>query len=370
VTDSNTLFDSLDDMLSIEAMSRLEGRTVTCVEVTTWNPPKYHAYSGCEFLKVRTSARDHIRRYVVKRTSDAIDIIRRLSEDVGCRERLIWQHGLLDRLPAEVASPIVACATNNDGCALLMRDVEEPLQRLERWRPEGLYQLNLDEISTVVGALTAMHARFYADPLLSDPALGLCSARQLFTWNSPNSLERHAAQEHWFVMGLRAGWDRLDRLDAPDVVAGIRALHSDPTPFLNALARFPSTLVHGDPRRENIGLTGDNTSRIVLIDWQFASAQPPAVDLAWLLCFYGPSPVAKESVIDLYRDQLALRLGIRFDAHAWEHQLRLALLGQCLRMFAGMLNNAYNSEDSAVRAAWLGHLPWWTEQARIGLQCL
>jgi hypothetical protein len=108
----------------------------------------------------------------------------------------------------------------------------------------------------------------------------------------------------------------------------------------------------------------------VLIDWQFASAQPPAVDLAWLVCFYGPSPVTKERVIELYRERLALRLGDWFDGNVWDHQLRLALLGQCLRIFAGTLNDAYNSEDPAVRAAWQGHLPWWTEQARIGLQCL
>ena len=50
--------------------------------------------------------------------------------------------------------------------------------------------------------------------------------------------------------------------------------------------------------------------------------------------------------------------------------LRLALLGQCLRILEGILNDAYNSEESALRAAWLGYLPWWTEQVRIGLECL
>jgi hypothetical protein len=41
-----------------------------------------------------------------------------------CRKRLIWHHSLLDRLLADVASPMVAWATDNDGCALLMCDVE------------------------------------------------------------------------------------------------------------------------------------------------------------------------------------------------------------------------------------------------------
>jgi hypothetical protein len=35
-----------------------------------------------------------------------------------------------------------------------------------------------------------------------------------------------------------------------------------------------------------------------------------------------------------------------------------------------MLNNAYNSEDPEVRAAFLHLLPWWTEQARLGLKSL
>lgn len=49
-------FASLEAMLSIEAIGALEERTVSGVEVDSWTPRQYHAFSGCDFLKVRSSA--------------------------------------------------------------------------------------------------------------------------------------------------------------------------------------------------------------------------------------------------------------------------------------------------------------------------
>ncbi len=368
---------SLEAMLSIDALSALEGRPVMGVDVEQWTPPPYHAASGSEFLKVRSTTPNGSSHYVVKRTSFATDIIRRLTDDYDCRERLIWQHGLFDRLPARIESPTLACAPDGEGWALLMRDVNESLQRLERWRPGGLYSLNLDEICAVVDALVEMHARFYADPALQDPVLGLCTMRQLFAWSSTDNLEQHAGSFHdmrngWepVVDRLREGWTLLDRLETHDVIVGLRELHVDPRPFLDALGRFPSTLVHGDPRRENIGLTAHEAPHLVLIDWQFVSALPPAVDLAWLLNHYGPSAVPEEVVISRYREQLAHRLGDRFDQAEWEPQLRLALLGQCLRALPLMLYSAYKAENHEIRAAFQRLLPWWCEQAHLGLMWL
>src|SRR5262245_14357855 len=71
---------------------------------------------------------------------------------------------------------------------------------------------------------------------------------------------------------------------------------------------------------------------MVLIDWQLASAQPPAVDLAWLLQSFALVVTAsKEEIIAEYREQLAARLGARFDESTWEQQLQLGCLGQCVR---------------------------------------
>jgi thiamine kinase-like enzyme len=150
------------------------------------------------------------------------------------------------------------------------------------------------------------------------------------------------------------------------VAGALRELHADPTPFEKALARYPSTLVHGDPKRENVGLIDSPTRGIVLIDWQFASAQPPAVDLAW----YGPSTVPHDRVIDQYQARLAHRLGALFEDSEWEPQLRLALLGQCIRQMGAQVDMAYNHQNPIVRDMFRANLPWWCHQARAGLKWL
>ena len=114
---------------------------------------------------------------------------------------------------------------------------------------------------------------------------------------------RHAALPHPLLRFLREGWDMLDKMDVPDVAAAVRALHADPRPFVNTLARYPLTLAPGDLRPENIGLTSGAVRRTVLIDWQQVSAQPPVVDLAWLLNFFEPMEVSKEDIIEQYREQ-------------------------------------------------------------------
>jgi len=197
-----------------------------------------------------------------------------------------------------------------------------------------------------------------------------CTAPQLYTSLGPDAAEREAASPRFFPKLLRTGWSLLDSLDAPEVAAPIRQLLADPRPIVDALSRFPATLAHGDPGRANLGLTRGAVSRLVLIDWQFASAQPPAVDLAWFLYFGRPMETSREIVIAYYRDQLATRLGGCFDPIAWDAQLQLALLGQCLRHFGLMLYHAHHGETDEVRANFRAQLPWWCEQARAGIELL
>jgi hypothetical protein len=122
MTEGHTSFDSLESMLSHEAMSTLEHRSVVRVEIDQWRPG-FGAVSGCEFRKVRSHGQGGVRRYVVKRSAYASDMVRRLTDDQRGREQLIWQFGVLDPLPAEVDCPPVGSARDGDGWALLMRDV-------------------------------------------------------------------------------------------------------------------------------------------------------------------------------------------------------------------------------------------------------
>src|SRR5262249_16843938 len=76
-----------------------------------------------------------------------------------------------------------------------------------------------------------------------------------------------------------AGWDTFFELVPRDVGLAVRAVHDDPRPLGRALEQFPSTLLHGDAKLENLGGSGDKT---VLIDWgELTGFGPAEVDVAW-----------------------------------------------------------------------------------------
>jgi thiamine kinase-like enzyme len=67
-----------------------------------------------------------------------------------------------------------------------------------------------------------------------------------------------------------------------DVAERVLACVAHPGPLAAALRRAygGTTLVHGDLRDDNLGFAGD---RVVLIDWDLATAGTPTVDFAWYL---------------------------------------------------------------------------------------
>ena len=89
----------------------------------------------------------------------------------------------------------------------------------------------------------------------------------------------------------------LTRVD-PELADLLVALANDPAPLCAALARYPQTLVHGDPRLANLGLRRRPRPGVVLLDWHFAGPSAPAVDLAWYLTTVGHRlPVSRETTI-------------------------------------------------------------------------
>ena len=78
------------------------------------------------------------------------------------------------------------------------------------------------------------------------------------------------------------GWEAFAELVPADVAGAVLALAADPGPLADALlaAHGGATLIHGDLRDDNLGFDGD---RIVLIDWDLATAGTPTVEFAWYL---------------------------------------------------------------------------------------
>jgi hypothetical protein len=328
-------FASLEAMLSEEAMSELEERTVSTVTVQRWTPPALRAASGNHLLRVESGTASGERHaYIVKRITPERDLLMRLSCDTDCRERLVWQHGLLDGLPDEVWSPVVASAIDGTGWAVLMHDVTESLVVTTNRRAEGWMPLSDTTAAFGFRALAALHAAFYEAEELRNPALKLCSLYHSYACLSPAAAQRESDGGEPVLTQILDGWAQLEHMVPGDIARAIRGLQADPTPLCNALERYPRTLVHGDARVDNLAFSYAPRPRLTLLDWQFVGALPPALDMLWLLNSFSLMdilPMTRQAAIDLYTGELARRLGPRFSDSWWQPQLELAMVGQFLR---------------------------------------
>jgi hypothetical protein len=329
-----------------------------------------HAASGSGLEAIETNGGDGP-RFVLKRVSPQWDWIMRATDDRMGREALAWTSGLLDRLPPEAAHPIIACARDGAGWAILMRDVSGAL-----FPPHDPYTglpMTAAEDARILDALAAMHASFWDDAETASPAQGFCTPEARYRAFSPETGRCEATGSDFYPRIIREGWDLLPSLVDPGIADLVAGLADDPTPLTAALARYPQTVVHGDPRPPNLGLHHNDTGvpRVVLLDWQFVGPGAPAVDLAWYLYTSGPGrPHAPNAVIGCYRQCLARRLGPRFSDDWWRPQLELSLLGQMLRCAQDMAWAAVRHESASVRQWASAELTWWSNQAKAGSRWL
>jgi hypothetical protein len=355
---------TLEMMLAPETLTRVSREPIDSVRHAPFTGG--HSASGSTFLSVETND-GRGPRFIVKRSSPTSDWIVRATADELGREVLVWTSGLLDRLPSEIVHPVIACACDEGGWAILMRDVSDVLIP----DPMGTSPISRADHRRYIDALAALHVAFWNEKVMIDPALGYCSPAHLYTALSPETGRREIDHPNDVVSWLREGWDVFWTLVEPDVGALLRQLFQDPEPLCAALARFPQTLVHGDPRAANIGIVREPTPRVVLIDWHFVGLSTPGVDISWYLWSCGSRhPVARETTIAWYRDRLAHRLGSDFDETWWRPQLELSLLGQLMRGGWGSAWDAVHDPSATVRAWNREDLVWWSERARAGARWL
>ena len=355
---------SLDELLAPQTISRLAEHSIRSVRRVPFVGG--HSASGSEFLGVETNG-GHGPRFVVKLSSPACDWIVRGTADCRGREVLVWTSGLLDRLPPEITHPVIACARDQEGWAILMHDVSAQLLP----DPMGISPLNEADHRRYLDALAALHATFWEKPETADPTLGYCSPWHRFTVFSPATGEREVDHPNPVVRVIREGWELLWELVAPDVAALLRSLLEEPAPLCSALARYPQTVLHGDPRSSNLGIAPGTRPRVLLLDWHLVGPGTPGQDLAWYLSNLGIKvPVKGESTIAWYREALARRLGSRFDERWWQRQLELSLLGQMVRLGWGHGWDAVRHPSPVVRDWTRQDLAWWCDRAREGARWL
>lgn len=355
------VFPTVAAMLETAVLSNLLGERITAV---TPHPliAQYNK-SGSRLLRLELN---HGRgpSLILKQISPATDWLMRATHDSRCRSVALWEQGLLDQLPPELDHATLACARDGDDWAILLRDVSADLLPYARFSPA--------DHEFMLTAMAALHATFWQSPLLANPELGLCSLRDVYTMFAPQTGEREAGGADEVPQRILEGWELVKTAVAPDIAEIILTLLDDPTPLCAALSRYPQTLIHGDWRHANQGLTRSDPPQLILLDWQLAVTAPPSVELGRGLGTNSALlPVSKEAAIASYRRELARRLGPCFDEAWWEPQLALGLLGGFLQDgWAIVLKATHWHVGADARDHWQADLAWWAEQVRAGAKWL
>jgi hypothetical protein len=253
----------------------------------------------------------------------------------------LWLSGATRELPAPVACPTVDVAVHvdNDEWWMLMRDVSDGI------RARGAFTERDERV--LLAALARLHAHYWAgrnglDGLPVAPVRGATAA---FAESIVFAAGRAEAPADWVSrcvddftplrILLPTFLEMLGPADADFFIllASDRSWHQgldDATPTLN----------HGDLRRANIAIAGEE---VTLLDWEFAARAPAACDLQWhwFLHFWAYPPdgrplEARAPLRDFYLAELEAVLGRPIDREEFERTWDLAwlrvmsMIGFCL----------------------------------------
>lgn len=307
-------------------------------EVAEVTPLDHGGVSGSTLERVRTVDG---RVLVVKTENPEAGWLAKITGDDGRLVRL-WSTGVLGRLPASIDCAIEAVEEQPTGWRVVMRDVTSSL-----FSPD--HQLSRGESRQVMAAVASMHREFAGSGLD-----GLCPLIERLSFLTPAAVE--SLPSHPLGPVVTEGWARFPEVVPADVSRSLLALLEQPTALASALRQYRPSLVHGDLKVANMGLTGD---RVVILDWgSLTGPAPPAMDYAWYLAING-------ATIDASLDDLLSDVCEVLEPEDRE-AVPLALVGGLLQLGWEKALGA-TSDDPAVRARERAGLRWWCDRATEAL---
>ena len=286
------------------------------------------------------------RALVVKRVAPGGDFTLDLTGGGPAREYVLWQGGVLDRLPAGVGHAVLDSWLEGETTVVVMRDLADTVLTWED-------RLTSRRAFWLMERVAALHRHFLDDPPSDlaplDLVLGLFAPRRI----------RALATGGNDLMGLACrGWEIFDDTVPPDVSGPVLELLDDVSPLAAALGTGPVTLCHGDLATVNMAFDGDD---LVLLDWAMSSVAPGALDIARFLagCASVVAP-SREELLEAYRQAAG--------PAADERSIRLALLSGLVWLGWNKALDAAEHPDPAIRAREVADLAWWVRAARTTLE--
>lgn len=286
------------------------------------------------------------RDLICKRVSPEWDWISRATKDDG-RALSMWTRGIFDRIPPSIDHATVAVEPDGSGWSVFMRDVSDALV-------PGHRRLDRASLRRVLAAMAELHLAFWGERFPE-----LCSLEDRYLLLSPQTARNETEQGNPVGQTIARCWEVFSELVPGDIATAILTLAERPALLAEQLAKCEQTLVHGDLRLSNLGLSED---AVVVIDWgERTGSAPAAVELASFIVFDARRlDVARDDVIagfrGLYRD--------RFD----ERALHLALIGGLVQLGCHPVLDVVLGGGDAARAAATSELAWWTKTVSTALE--
>jgi phosphotransferase family enzyme len=314
----------------------VEGPLPPGYDVVEREPLTHPGQSGNRLERIR--ARDGT-TFVLKHLVPEGDWIAEGTRDEG-RELSFWREGVFDRLPAVIDH----CVVDSYDRTLVLRDASADLIAPER-------RLSREESRRLLAAAGALHREF-----LGEEIGGAAALADRIRFMGREALRPHAYGLDYIPKVIYVGWEVFADECPPDVVEAVFAAHANPHPLAEELESYGKTLIQGDLRWANLGLTED---RVVMLDWGATGYGPPAVDFAWYLFVNG------RRIDCSYDDLIEDFRAAEGDLHD-ERALGLSWLAQ-LCFHGGLLAHELIESDAAKRETARRELDWWCRAATRAL---
>jgi hypothetical protein len=312
---------------------------------TRVEPLTHAGNSGAALLRVH---RDDGAAFVLKRVSAAgSDWLARATHDEG-RTAQLYLAGAFDEMPAVIEHGIVAVEKSDDAAWIAMRDVERyllpPTSRLSR-----------DDSKGILTSAAALH-RAFQDRVPPGPA----TLGDRIGMSSPAVADAERPNPDLLPKQFEQGWDAFHELVPADVADVVLDLTRRPDALADALLRAHGgpTLIHGDLRGDNLGFGGD---RLVLIDWDLATAGTPTVEFAWYLAHSARR-------IDADRDAIESVYRVTQGDALSEDEVDLGMLSGLVQYGWRIAHSARVHPDPAETAWGREELAWWVPRVRAAIE--